>query len=261
MVSVVTWLWSGPLRKFLPEHVNTLQRMFAHYLTIPHRFICVADSPEGFAPGVEYFATPPEARAVGMFASPEGARFPSCYRRLWGFSRAARDAFGDRFLTIDIDLLLLRNINHVVEHQAEFVGWRPYRDWGNKVRFGGGIYLMTAGARDFVWDQFNGQQSIKDARHAGYRGSDQAWLSYKLAPRGEAYWGKDAGLYSVRDFRTTGNAPGDACLVQFNGNEKPWHSQSSWARSQWATFEGRQSPPLPPSLRPKLTRPAIAMPK
>ncbi len=251
MISVVCWMWNGPLRTFLPAHVNALQRMVAAHLSLPHRFICVTDSPQGLAPGVEFFETPEPARNLGLIASPEGPRFPSCYRRLWSFSEEAK-ALGDRILVIDIDLVVMRSIDHVFARPEEFVGWRPYRDWGpkEKIRFGGGIYLLKTGTRVHVWEEFQSAHSIKKARAAGYRGSDQAWISYKLAER-EVYFDKRSGLYSVRDLNREGSLPTDACIVQFNGNEKPWQSRLPWARTQWARYEDdRPAVPLPPSRRP-----------
>lgn len=236
MKSIVTWLWNDPThgggRAFKPEHVNVLQRMFARHLKEPHRFVCVADDSKGFSPDVEVFKTPPEAVAVGKLRTPEGVRFPSCYRRLWMFSEAAK-ALGDRVLLIDIDLVVVSDVAPIFDMPQDFVGWRPFRDWGAQLRFGGGIYLLTPGTRTKVWDKFKGQESIAKARAAGFRGSDQAWISYCLGGH-EVYWPKTSGIYSIRDFagRET-QLPKDARLVQFNGPTKPWRSPLFWVRQHW----------------------------
>ncbi len=233
-VSVVCWMWDGPLRAFLPAHVNVLGKLVARHLTIEHRFICVCDSPEGLDPHVTWFETPPEARLAGRHQSPEGPRFPSCYRRLWSFSKEAV-ALGETILVIDIDLVVVGNIDHLFEGAEEFMGWRPYRDWGAKLRYGGGIYRLRTGTRAHVWEDFNGPESIKKARAANFRGSDQAWISYQLTKGGrvEKYWDRSAGLYSVRDLNQTLHLPSDARLVQFNGGVKPWQSSVGWVRNVW----------------------------
>ncbi len=198
----------------------------------PHRFICVADSAQGFDKDVEVFITPDEAKAVGELRSPEGGRFPSCYRRLWNFSEGAK-VFGDRCLFIDIDLVPVRDWLPLFERKDEFVGWRPYRDWGRKMRLGGGIYLMTPGTRTKVWTEFKGQPSIKAARAAGFRGSDQAWLSYMLGAK-EPYYGQQEGVYSIRDMKGSEHKlPRDARLVQMNGPSKPWTSPIPWVKEHW----------------------------
>lgn len=234
-VSIVCWLWNGTGlgdRPYTPAHVNTLRRAVARNMSRPHRFICVADSSNGFDPEVEVVITPPEAKRVGTLRTPEGGRFPSCYRRLWNFSPEAK-ALGDLLLCIDIDLVPTRGWAPLFDRDEDFVGWRPYRDWGHKLRFGGGIYLLRAGTRTHVWKDFVGAPSIAEARRAGFRGSDQAWLSHKLGGR-EPYYGKDAGIYSIRDMKgREHHLPPDARLVQFNGPVKPWSSPLRWVKEHW----------------------------
>ena len=112
----------------------------------------------------------------------------------------------------------------------DFVGWRPLRTWGKTLRFGGGIYLLTPGTRTAVWSTFRGPPSIAEARAAGFRGSDQAWLSYKLAAR-EPYYGREAGIYSIRDLNNGRSPlPADARMVHFNGHVKPWTSPLPWVK-------------------------------
>lgn len=233
--SIVCWLWSGTGlgdRPYEPKHVNTLRKAVARHMSRPHRFVCVADSAEGFDPDVEVFITPPEARAIGHLRTPEGGRFPSCYRRLWNFSPAAA-ALGDRLLCIDIDLVPTGDWAPLFDRDEDFVGWRPYRDWGRKLRIGGGIYLLKAGSRAHVWHDFRGPESMNKARRAGFRGSDQAWISYKLAER-EPHYGRDAGIYSIRDLDSRNpQLPPDARLVQFNGPTKPWTSPLHWVKEHW----------------------------
>ncbi len=238
MISVVCWMWNGKNnlsnREFLPEHVNILGKLVARNLTIPHRFICISDSNIGLGGHVEWVETPPAAKQLGLIASPEGPRFPSCYRRLWSWSKEAK-VLGDTILVIDIDLVVVRNIDHLFDNTEDFVGWRPYRDWGAELRYGGGIYLLRTGTRAHVWEDFKGEESIRLARRANFRGSDQAWISYKLTRNGvaEKYWDRAAGLYSVRDLDAKLSLPPDARLVQFNGGTKPWQSQIGWVKNTW----------------------------
>jgi hypothetical protein len=230
MRSIVCWLWNG--RGYRPEHVNVVHRMFRRHLAGDFRFICITDETEGFEAGIEVMPTPPEAAALAHLRTPEGGVFPSCYRRLWMFSEAAR-CLGDRVLLVDIDLLVVGNAEPLFAPTADFVGWKPTASWGhNNNRIGGGLYLMTPGTQTHVWEDFKGQESIAEARAAGYRGSDQAWISYKL-------WGcplfpKDAGIYSIRDLRHGAmKPPADAVLIQHNGTTKPWASRVQWVRDAW----------------------------
>lgn len=235
MNSVVCYLWNGTNlgdRPYKPEHVNVLRKMVARNMQAEHRFICIADSAVGFDKDVEVVITPPAATKVGQHRSPEGFRFPSCYRRLWTFSDEAR-ILGDKVLLIDIDLVVMRPLDHLFASDVDFMGWRPYRDWGSQLRFGGGIYMLRPGTRTRVWTDFQGAASIQKARARGYRGSDQAWISYCLANT-EPYYDKSAGIYSIRDMKGTEHTPpADACLVQFNGPVKPWNSPLPWVRENF----------------------------
>ena len=237
MISIVCWCWGGTHlgdRPYQPAHVNALRKAVARHLPLPHRFVCVADSTDGFDPEVEVHLTPREAREIGALRSPEGQRFPSCYRRLYNFSDGAR-AFGERLLCTDVDWVPTGDLSPLFARTEDFVGWRPLKTWGqpHKLRFGGGVYLLTPGTRTAVWSTFRGLPSIAEARAAGFRGSDQAWLSYRLA-RTEPYYGREAGIYSIRDLNNGRSPlPADARMVHFNGHVKPWTSPLVWVREHW----------------------------
>jgi hypothetical protein len=228
-ITIVTWLWKGN-RPYQPHHVAVLASMFRRHLSIPHRFVCITDMDGDFGDGVEVMNMPNAARALGEYRTPEAPHFPSCYRRLWMFSNEAR-CLGERVMLVDVDMVLTGSVDHLFEHTAPFVGWMPRQTWGHGPRLGGGMYLMTPGSHTEVFDDFNGHESIKEARAAGFRGSDQAWISHKLC--GEVdLWPHSAGIYSIRDLKQ-GLLPSNARLVQFNGSVKPWQSRLSWVRTNW----------------------------
>ena len=215
-----------------------LQRMCARHLTTPHRFICITDKSDGLDPAVEFLQTPPTAAALGGLASPEGVRFPSCYRRLWTFSKEAK-MLGDCVIVTDIDVVVTRDFSNLFEFEPEanFMGWLPETCWGKQHRFGGGIYRLVPGTRTEVWTRFSGGNSIMEARLAGFRGSDQAWISYVLS-RKERYWSRGSGIHSVRELGHTLALPKGARIVQFNGNRKPWDyarvsGYAPWISANW----------------------------
>src|SRR6185503_13846940 len=97
---------TGPMapRAFKPEYVNRLAQLFKKHLPVEHRFVCIADSTEGFTSDVHVIETPPEALKTAGWRSPEGNRFPACYRRLWAQSKEAAKILSERVLLIDADL-------------------------------------------------------------------------------------------------------------------------------------------------------------
>lgn len=235
MLTVLTYLWAGEGRDFLPAHVTTQAANIRRHLSIEHRYVCITDLVDGFGAGVELLRTPDAAREVSELRNPEGTRFPSCYRRLWTFSREAMHVLGGWVLLLDVDAMLVKDLAPILSYKHDFMGWRPLATWGNQDRVGGGMWLLKTGSREHVWTKFAGQSSILEARRAGYRGSDQAWISYCLG-RGCPTWPKSAGLYSIRDMRNGKlPLPDDARLVQFNGppRMKPWNIDLPWVREHW----------------------------
>lgn len=236
MLTVVTWLWSAAARDFNPEHVDVLARMFRRQCKVEHRLVCITDYPASrFDQSiVDVVPTPRSARAVERIKSPEGRGFPSCYRRLWLFSKEARE-LGDRFLQIDLDVVLTGNVDHIVERDEPFVGWVPNDNaWKGRDRYGGGLFLLRAGAHPEVWEDFHGQPSIDAARRAGYRGSDQAWLNFKLYGR-TARLPDDGTIIMFRDIKKRPHLlPEGVSMVQFSGPTKPWRFQHlPWVAAYW----------------------------
>lgn len=220
-LAVVCFLWRDGGRDYRVRHVDVLASMVRRHLQIPHDFVCISDE-TGFGPGVTAMALPPEARHLAAIQTPEGNAFPSSYRRLWLFSEAAK-ILGERVLLLDVDCVITGDLAPLLELQADFVGWQPNYAWGTNRRLGGGTWLLRTGTKTDVWAEF-GPQGIQRARAAGFRGSDQAWISYKLVGR-TPVWPPTAGIYQAQDMRRSGyrQLPPDARIVHFNGAQKPWH--------------------------------------
>jgi hypothetical protein len=235
MLCIVCWQWNIGYRSYLPEYVNALARGYKRNLSIPHRFVCITDETSGFSSDVEVIPLPTEAREAAGLASPEGPRFPASYRRLWTFSEQAK-ALGDWILMTDIDAVITGPVDPLIQYaldkRHDFVGWRPRSLWGVEDRIAGGNWLLRAGTRTHVWDSFSRQSAIK-ARQAGYRGSDQAYISYCLA-KTAAVWPQHCGIYQAQDMKKQGFKvlPKDARIVHFNGATKGWTlGHIPWIRS------------------------------
>jgi hypothetical protein len=221
-LAVVTYCWREGYRDYKPEHVDALARMVRRHLKLPHRFVCISDE-TGFGPDVEVLPTPESSRRAIALRSPEGPRFPSSYRRLWLFSEEAR-AIADRILLLDVDCLVCGDLAPLVNYDEDFVGWRPGSKWGSKNhRLGGGTWLLRTGTHTDVWDSLS-PEAAKVARAQGWRGSDQAWLSYKLSGR-VTIWPHCSGIYQAQDIKQASyrRCPPGARIVHFNGESKPWN--------------------------------------
>jgi hypothetical protein len=234
-LSVVCWKWkpaAGYRSEFGATQVNVLRAMVARHLKLPHRFICVTDDPAGIAPGIEIvklwddFATLP---------SPHGGLNPSCYRRLRAFSAEAGKWFGPRFVSMDLDTVIVGDITPLVDRPEDFVIWG---DTNPTTPYNGGFWLLRAGTRTKVWTGFDPKASPASARALGYFGSDQAWIGAALGPD-EAKWSTADGVYSYRVHvqPALGMLPRNARIVFFHGRHDPWQPavqrSSPWIRHHY----------------------------
>ena len=232
-VTIVTFIWPGN-RDYRPEHVALMAAGLKRHLTCNYRFVVITDDTNGDFGGAEVMETPMMARVLGNVPTPEAARFPSCYRRLWLFSEEAKLKLGDRIMLTDVDALVTGDWSPLFDYPHDFVGWyRPKGTWGDvERRVAGGTWLLRTGTRTEVYDEFiiDPEAATRAARAAGYRGSDQAWISYMLAV--DAFtWPEPSGIYSIRDLnrddrsRVITQIPHDSKIIHFNGLYGPWDKE------------------------------------
>lgn len=233
--AVVTWKWTTPGYRstFGPETVNTLARMVRRHYRPDVRVLCVTDEPEGIDASVEIV---PAWNDFATVPSPHGAHQPSCYRRLRAFDPAIGAVFGERFVSMDLDCVIVGDMTPVWERDEDFVIWS---DTGPKTLYNGSMFLMTAGARPQVWTDFDPDSSPMRSKSAGFWGSDQGWISYRLGP-GEATWTLADGVvsYSNHVMTSNGRLPDGARVVFLHGRHDPWspivQQRHSWLREAYA---------------------------
>jgi hypothetical protein len=234
VLTFVTWLWASPpgyRSQFKPAHVNVLRRMVARHYAAPHRFLCVTDQVNGLDAEVE------AVKPWNDFAhvpNPSGSRNPSCYRRLRAFHPEIGSVFGERFVSLDLDLVVTDDLTPLFDRTEDFVIWG---DTNPRTFYNGSLLLMTAGARPQVWEKFNPTKSPNQARAAGHFGSDQGWISHCLGPK-EATWTTKDGVYSYQRhlLPKDGALPAGARVVVFHGGIDPWSSQAkglAWVREAY----------------------------
>ncbi len=221
---------------FSAESVNVLRAMVRRYYQRPVRFICVTDDPSGIDRDIDIV---PIWNDYASLPSPHGAKNPSCYRRLKAYSSDIATVFGRRFVSIDLDCVIVGDLRPLWDRHEDIVLWG---DTNPRTHYNGSMLLLTAGARSQVWERFNPATSPGVARQAGQFGSDQAWVSHCLGPK-EARWTAKDGVYSYRNDidkmgRNTGSRalPPNARVVFFHGRHKPWHAECrhiSWIREHW----------------------------
>ena len=222
--SIVVFKWRKPGYRsvFTSTHVNTAYSMVKRWYPHPFRFICITDDPSGIIPQVE---CAPMWRDFMDLRNPTWpAIAPNCYPRLRTFSKEFEALAGERFVCMDLDVVITGDLTPLWHRPEDFVIYASARSNGH---YNGSMWMMTAGCRSQVWEDFDPVESPKLANSAGNNGSDQGWIQYRLG-KGEATWDVKDGIYSYRgDMKWTQKSlPSDARVVVFHGIPKPWEKKA-----------------------------------
>lgn len=232
MLEICCFKWKPAPRyrsKFGPETVNVLRNMLERNYTKPHRLTCITDDPTGIDPRVRII---PLWSDHATIRNPSGSHNPSCYRRLKLFSAEAAEIVGPRFAVMDLDTVIVGDMSPILDRTEDFLIWG---DTAPRTWYNGSFWMLSAGTRTKVWDEFDPVRSPKLSKAAGQFGSDQGWISYCLGPH-EARLGKEDGVYSYRVHLTGKALPENARLVNFHGKIDPWSSfaqRQDWIREHY----------------------------
>lgn len=244
----VAWKWDGP-RGFHSVHANVLQAAVRRHYPKPHRFVVITDDPVGLSPDIEVLPLPstgfenllnPSSKAPRILTlrrrrrEIRGKELPSCFRRLWNFSREAATLLGPKIVSIDLDCIVVENIEALVDLDASFVGWCDPRFTWNKIA--GGFYMLRAGSHHDVYESFDAADSPKVANDLGFQGSDQAWMSYKMYPPPRR-WDAADGVLKLKWLTPARCPPQHARVIFTSGDKPPWsadvQAKYPWIREHW----------------------------
>jgi len=240
-LTFVTWKWKSPFqdgREFPASAVNVLRASVAKHYRRPHRFVCVTDDTTGLDRRVEVFPIPETGlEAVSTPVPPlvrggKTIHYASCFRRLWMFSREAMQ-LGEWVFVLDLDCLVIDRVEPLIDRfPADFVGWLREADgrWRKRPTLAGAIYKLRTGSHVEVWEDFEPATSPQEAVAAGYNGSDQAWMSYKLLPTRDRMWTEADG---VAKLNIAGPRKGRDRILFTVGSEPPWNANRNWVAYHW----------------------------
>lgn len=207
MITVMCCKWGD---KYTPDHVKILGNMVKRHLKMKYRFVCVTDDPEG----LECETLPMADVMPNWEKSRDG-----CFRRLDLFRPEVSKFLGKRFVSIDVDCVILSDITPLFDRPEDFVIWKHpiHRD-----RYCGSMFMLDAGARP---------QLAKAPREGNKRfaGTDQAVMA-DVCP-GEAMWDENDGIFTKLLIR--GHLPSNARIVFYPGNRDPSTDRDNWAARHW----------------------------
>jgi hypothetical protein len=198
VISVVCYFWIDPARRrsyqITPEDVRIWDRMVERNLTVPHRRICVTHRPDL----IDFMETVPLDTAKHVPGT--------CAVKLMTWRPDIASALGERILLMDVDCVVTGNMDSLVDRPEDVVLWKNpnYQEGGRRGFYQGSMQLLTAGARPFLWEDFDPKVSpgIYNRR---FGGAEQAWISERLNTAWpdsgwewkEAYWTEADGVYGA----------------------------------------------------------------
>lgn len=240
-MTFVCWKWksAGYRETFTAEHVNVWARSITRQLRgAKARLICVTDDPAGIE--IETF---PLWNDLSDMSNPSGKHLPSCYRRLRLFCSDQLTQMGvpmgSPVAWSDLDVVFVDDVRSIFYGRDEpFVGWKGVGAFRDAV-FNGTFVLFRAGKVDHLWEEFDPVHTPNIVTAAKFFGSDQAWLSYRMAANSPG-WGVADGVFSfsrdVKPLRSI-KLPPRARVVSFNGKWKPWdkevQARHPWIKDHW----------------------------
>lgn len=224
MLDVVFWKWkakNGYRSQFTSKHVNIAASMVRRHYNKPHRINCITDDATDIDKSIRVIPLWSDYRNL---RNPSFRSGPSCYCRLKAYSKEAKEIIGPRFVSLDLDMVIVGDMEPVWDREDDFVIWGDtmLQQEGGVPGYNGSMWIMNAGARSQVWETFDPLKSPMLAHTARRLGSDQGWVTYVLG-KGEKMWTTADGVYSWRKhirYHNGRQLPTNARIVFFHG--EPW---------------------------------------
>ncbi len=201
--------------KFGPEYVNRLYKMVEKNLTIPHRFVCFTNEPEGINEGVE----------IRPFNMLDDSGLPE---KAWKKLSLFTDKLGDlegRALFLDLDIVILRNIDEFFNVPGEFVIIKDW-DFKNDIIGNSSVFRFEVNKHKDIIDNF--YKEGKDIRKR-YK-NEQAFLSHQMYNKGIlTYWDENWCVSFKRNclrkfpfnYFYEPKEPSEAKILVFHGRPNP----------------------------------------
>jgi hypothetical protein len=218
--------------KYGRDYVERLRNMVAKHITVPYEFVCLTDDKHPIS-GVRSIVQP----SAG-------------YAKLWWHKVHMFDPslpIKGRILYLDLDLVIHRNINKLVEVKSkELLGIRDFnrKFYPKWQQLNSSALCWWHGDHSYIYENFK-----KDPKAAMRLHGDQDWIwregkgrirfwpdswiqSYKWEIRDREQLVSRTG---VNGFKTVSNLapPADCCIAVFHGEPKPQDVQDPFVVDNW----------------------------
>jgi len=212
-VNIVCMKW-GTL--YGPEYVNILYNMVKRNITLPFRFICMTERPEGIQSGVEIAPLP-------AFERPN-SQYCTAWRKLALFDKQVLDLKG-KILFVDLDVVIVDNIDCFFTFSDKLA---IIENWSQKGRMIGqsSVFCFEAGTCTHLLEKYNSQYD-EVVKH---NETEQMYITRELGKGNFDYfpedWCKSFKMHCMpggflNSFIAPTVIPKNVRIVVFHGNPNP----------------------------------------
>lgn len=216
----VCWLWRGhgfwkQTARYGEQHVAVLASMLRRHGG--HSLTCVTDGPLKIE-GVETIAMPPEIAAL-----------PDYLPKLWAWSPEFHALIGKRFVSIDLDVVLLADVAPDLQTSKPFRIWAAARN----EPYNSSLFVLEPDFGQEVWARYSPERLAVARDAAPYWTGDQSWIAHILGDRQETF-AESTGIIRYRP--ALHDLEPDAKAVFFCGPYDPAieREQIPWISRNWA---------------------------
>lgn len=218
----VCWLWRGRgfWKRTVPYdagHVAVLTSMLRRHGG--HSLTCVHDGSFELPAGVDGIRMPDSVAAL-----------PDYLPKVWAWSPELHRIIGERFASIDLDVVLLRDV------APELGGPEPVRLWDQAKGepYNTSLFALNPGFGYEVWGRMTPDRAA-DARAAAQRWTgDQSWVAHVMGPHLPTF-GTRSGIIRYRPGMHRDAPPADARAMFFCGPfcPKTESEHAPWIRDHY----------------------------
>jgi hypothetical protein len=218
----VCWLWRGRgfwkrTATYDGHDVAVLASMLKRHGG--HELICVHDG---------NFVIP---TCIWQMPMPSNvAALPDYLPKLWAWSPEFHAVVGERFASIDLDVVLLGDVAHLLS------GPEPVRLWDSAVNesYNTSLFAIEPGFGHQVWNSYVPESLAAARDRAVYWTGDQSWVAHVLGP-GMPTFSESDGVIRYRP-QLHRDAPPPGALAVFLCGPRSAETESEhseWVRKHW----------------------------
>jgi len=222
-------------QKYSCEYVNRLYRMVQRNCTLPYKFVCLTEDPDGLYDEIETYDLP--KNLSGWWCKP------------YVFSPDL--PFNGTVLYLDLDVVIASNIDKLFGYSP--YQWCVIRDFTRAMRpkwhkYNSSVVRFESGQLAHIWQEF--EKNHKDIQRR-YHG-DQDWLFAASRQKQAMFWPDSwilswkwevrksrqfapGGTRGKRRFREVENVKPrpECCIAVFHGDPNPDNCEDPWVIQNW----------------------------